>query len=74
MDGNGLSLGSISRYSNHRPRATSEEGEPQELERRVGQLEEDVAMLRLVVGTELLTANAHEEMGLECQEDDGLPF
>jgi len=74
MDGNGLSLGSISRYSNHRPRATSEEGEPQELERRVGQLEEDVAMLRLVVGTELLRGS-HETLGeVVFPEDDGFPF
>ena len=73
----GLSLGAISRHAGHRGgESTSADGQSNGLERRVGQLEEDVAMLRLVVGTELLVAaNVREELAeLDCQEDDGIPF
>ena len=71
----GVSLGALSRHANHRP-ARDTDGQQPELERRLDQLENDVAMLRLVVGTDprFLHGSREELAEVARWEDDGFPF
>ena len=71
----GVSLAAISRHSKHRPREATQENEQPSLESRVGQLEGDVAMFRLLFGIGDAARRSWEEAAeLECREDDGIPF
>ena len=70
-----VSLGALSRHAKHRPtEATDEDGQPS-LESRVGQLEGDVAVFRLLFGIGDAARRSWEEAAeLECREGDGIPF
>lgn len=74
----GVSLGALSRHANHRAsRRASAEGQPlEQVEQRLGQLEEEVALHRLLLGTELrLDRGARANVAeLEGEDDDDLPF
>ena len=70
-----MSLGSLSRHAKHRPTGATEEDEQPSLESRIGQLEGDVAMFRLLFGIGDSARRSWEEVAeLECQENDGIPF
>ena len=71
-----VSLGALSRHANHRPaREATQENEQPSLEQRVGQLEGDVAMFRLLFGIGDSARRSWEEVAeLEGREGDGIPF
>ena len=56
----GLSLGTLSRHNSHR--GCPANGQPPDLEQRVGRLEQDLATLRLAVGLELVLGE-HSQQG-----------
>ncbi|MFQ5526834.1 MAG: hypothetical protein ACE5GX_11305 [Thermoanaerobaculia bacterium] len=72
----GVSLGALSRHSNHhRPREASEEGEKPSLEQRVGQLEGEVELFRLLFGIgESARREWEMEDEVERQGSDEMPF
>ncbi len=70
-----MSLAALSRHGKHRPREATQENDKPSLESRVGQLEGDVAMFRLLFGIGDAARRSWEEVAeLECQENDGIPF